>query len=122
LKQYAYVTQPDCEAWKPDKATTEMETTMNAQHNWIFGLAGLGLVIAAPVQAAPDFMGDMIIVAKRDQAEDARPDSRDGRKDKGGRRESKREVETEEPQGYGYGYERRQRRGTEDDSRNRDRR
>jgi len=122
LKQYAYVPQPDCEAWKPDKATTEMETTMNAQHNWIFGLAGLGLVIAAPVQAAPDFLGDVIIVAKRDQAEDARPDSRDGRKDKAGRRESKREVESEEPQGYGYGYERRQRRSSEEDSRNRDRR
>jgi hypothetical protein len=99
-----------------------METTMNARHNWIFGLAGLGLVIAAPVQAAPDFLGDVIIVAKRDQAEDARPDSRDSRQDKRGRRESKREVESEEPQGYGYGYERRQRRGSEEDSRNRDRR
>jgi len=99
-----------------------METTMNTRHNWIFGLAGLGLVIAVPVQAAPDFLGDVIIVAKRDQAEDARPDLRDGRQDKAGRRESKREVESEEPQGYGYGYERRQRRGSEEDSRNRDRR
>jgi hypothetical protein len=99
-----------------------METTMNARHNWIFGLTGLGLVMAAPVQAAPDFLGDVIIVAKRDQAEDARQDSRDSRKDKTGRRESKREVESEEPQGYGYGYERRQRRGSEEDSRHRDRR
>jgi len=99
-----------------------METTMNTRHNWIFGLAGLGLVMAVPVQAAPDFPGDVIIVAKRDQADDARPDSRDGRKDKGGRRESKREVESEEPQGYGYGYERRQRSGSGDDGRSRGRR
>jgi hypothetical protein len=99
-----------------------METTMNTRHNWIFGLAGLGLVIAAPVQAAPDFLDDAIIVAKRDQVDEARPDPRDVRKDKGGRRATKREIENEEPRGYGYGYERRQQRGSEDDSRNRSRR
>jgi hypothetical protein len=122
LKQYAYFPQPHCEAWKPDKATTEMETTMNTRHNWIFGLAGLGLAMAAPVQAAPDFLGGMLIVAQSDRARESQREPREVRKDRDGRRESKREIENEEPRGYGYGYERRQKRDSEDDDRNRSRR
>lgn len=95
---------------------------MNTRNNWILGVAGLGLVIAAPVQAAPDFLDDVIVVAKRDQVDEARPNSRTAPKDKSGRREPKREVESEEPQGYGYGYERRQQRGSDDNSRGRGRR
>ena len=87
---------------------------------WIFGLATLGLALAAPVQAAPDFMDGSFIVAKRDRDEEVRPDQRDVRKDD--RRKSKREAEREEPQGYGYGYERRQHERVEEDSRSRDRR
>lgn len=87
---------------------------------WIFGLATLGLALAAPVQAAADFMDGSFIVAKRDQADEARPDQKDTRNDK--RRASKSEAEREEPQGYGYGYERRQKERNEQDDRSRDRR
>lgn len=86
----------------------------------IFGLATLGLALAAPVQAAPHFMDDAFIVAKRDNSDEVRKDQRDSRKDK--RRSSKREAEQEEPQGYGYGYERRQQERFEEDSRQRGRR
>ena len=82
---------------------------------WVFGLATLGLALAAPVHAAPDFMDGAFMVAKRDQDEDLRPDQREVRKDD--RRKSRREAEREEPQGYGYGYERRQQEKHEDDSR-----
>jgi hypothetical protein len=120
MKQCAYFPQPKCEAWKRNNATTEMETTMNTRHNWIFGMAVLGLALTAPVQAAPDFMDGAFIVAERDQAEAVRPDQRDSRKEK--RRESKREAEREEPRGYGYGYERRQKQQSDEDSHPYDRR
>ena len=87
---------------------------------WIFGLATLGLALAAPVHAAADFMDGSVIAAKRDQADEARPDQKDTRKDK--RRASKSEAEREEAQGYGYGYERRQQERNEQDDRSRDRR
>ncbi len=93
---------------------------MNTRRNWIIGLAGLGLVIAVPVQAAPNFMDGVIIVAKRDRADEARQDARDARRDE--RRATRRETVREEPEGYGYGYERRQQRKFEDDGRPRDRR
>ena len=94
---------------------------MTTRHNWIFGLAGLGLAIAAPAQAAPNyFMEDVIILAKRDQADDARKDPRDACKDE--RRDSHREAVREEPEGYGYGYERRQQKRFEDEDRPRGRR
>jgi hypothetical protein len=98
-----------------------METTMNARKLGISGLAALGLVLAAPVQAAPDFMDGAFIVAQRDRADDVRQDRRDARK--ADRRASKHEAGREEPQGYGYGYERRQkRRFEEEDDRTRGRR
>jgi hypothetical protein len=105
-----------------------METTMNAQKLGIFGLAALGLVLTAPVQAAPDFMDGAFIVAQRDRADDVRQDRRDTRKDdrrdarKDARRASKHEAEREEPRGYGYGYERRQKQRFEEDDRSRGRR
>jgi len=97
-----------------------METTMNARQLGIFGLAALGLALAAPVQAAPDFMDGAFIVAKRDRADEVRQDRREARKDD--RRAARREAEREEPQGYGYGYERRQQQRFEDEGRPRDRR
>lgn len=96
---------------------------MNTRRNWIIGLAGLGLMIAAPVQAAPNFMDGVIIVAKRDRADEARQDARDGRRDE--RRDTRRDVRRDrgdEPQGYGYGYERRQQQQFEEDNRTRGRR
>ena len=96
---------------------------MNARQLWIFGLTALGLALAAPVQAAPDWMDGAFIVAQRDRGDEVRPDQRDARKDE--RRTTRRETEAVEPQGYGYGYERRQQKQQqrmEDDSRARDRR
>lgn len=96
---------------------------MTTRHNWIFALAGLGLVMAAPVQAAPNFMDDVIIVAKRDRADEVRQDPRDARRDE--RRDERRDAQRDrgdEPQGYGYGYERRQQRQFEEDNRTRGRR
>jgi hypothetical protein len=93
---------------------------MNTRHTLIFGLAALGLAMAAPVQAAPDLMDGAFIVAKRDRGDEVRPDPRDARKDE--RRATKRETEREEPQGYGYGYERRQQQRSEEEDRNRGRR
>lgn len=98
---------------------------MKTQQTWIFGLAVLGLALAAPVQAAPDFMEGAFIVAQRDRDE-VRPDKRDARKDvrpeDAKRRAPKREAESDEPEGYGYGYERRQQQQPEEDSRSRGRR
>ena len=93
---------------------------MNTRQPWIFGLAALGLALAAPVQAAPNFMDGAFIVAKRDRSDEARQDRRDERKDE--RRASRRDAEREEPQGYGYGYERRQQQRFEDEGRPRGRR
>jgi hypothetical protein len=86
----------------------------------MFGLAALGLALAAPVQAAPDFMDGAFIVAQRDRTDEVRQDRRETRKDE--RRATRREAGREEPQGYGYGYERRQRERSEDDDRSRGRR
>ena len=93
---------------------------MNTRHIGILGLAALGLAMAAPVQAAPDFMEGAFVVAKRDQVDEVRPDPRDDRRDT--RRAGRREAEREEPQGYGYGYERRQKQRPEADDRSRGRR
>ena len=93
---------------------------MNKRLIGIFGLATLGLALAAPVQAAPNFMDGAFMVAKREQADEARQDPRDSRRDK--RRSTQSEAEREEPQGYGYGYERRQQERYEDDRRPRGRR
>jgi len=100
-----------------------METTMTAQkstftrNSWVIGLAALGLAVAAPVQAAPDFMNGAFIVARQDRSEEARTDQRDAGKD--ARRPSKRKADRDDPQGYGYGYERRQQQRDEDVSRSR---
>lgn len=93
---------------------------MNARQLGMFGLAALGLALTVPVQAAPDFMDGAFIVAKRDRADEVRPDPRDARKDD---RASRREAR-DEPQGYGYGYgyERRQQKRFEDEDRPRGRR
>ncbi len=91
---------------------------MKTQQIWIFGLATLGLALATPVQAAPDYLESAFIVARNDRGGDARDtqgDSRNDKKDK--RSKSKDEAGLEEPQGYGYGYERRQRERIEEDSR-----
>ncbi|PKO70534.1 MAG: hypothetical protein CVU23_06435 [Betaproteobacteria bacterium HGW-Betaproteobacteria-17] len=96
---------------------------MNTRQLWIFGLTALGLVLAAPVQAAPDGMDGTFIVSQRDRGDEVRPARRDASKDE--RRPTKREAEADEPQGYGYGYERRQQKQKqrmEDDGRSRDRR
>src|SRR5574340_17757 len=105
------------------QATTEMETTMTIRHGWIFGLAGLGLAIAVPVQAAPNFMDDAIIVARGDRVDEFRQDRQDRRAaPRDERRDARRKDVRNEPEGYGYGYERRQQRKFEDDGRPRDRR
>lgn len=94
------------------------------RRNCIVGLAGLGLMIAIPVQAAPNFMDDVIIVAKRDRADESRqvqPDQRATRRDER-RGDVRRKDARDEPEGYGYGYERRQQRKYENDGRPRDRR
>lgn len=93
---------------------------MNARNNLILGAAVLGLALAAPVQAAPDFMEGSFIVAKRDQPDEARQDKHDTRK--GDRRDARHENGRETPPGYGYGYERRQQERNEQDDRSRDHR
>ena len=99
---------------------------MNARQLGIFGLAALGLALAAPVQAAPDFMDGALIVAQRDRTEEARQERREARKDEypegHKQRATRRGAGREEPQGYGYGYERRQQQRSEEDDRNRGRR
>jgi hypothetical protein len=104
-----------------------METTMNTRQPWIFGLAALGLALAAPVQAAPGLMDGAFMVARSEQGDAAGPDPRNARKDErpaeaGKRRASRREAKRDEPQGYGYGYERRKQQQTEEDSRSHGRR
>lgn len=100
---------------------------MNARQLGIFGLAALGLALAAPVQAAPEFMdGAFIVVSQNDPVDETRRDRRDARKEvppEGStRRASKRDAKREESQGYGYGYERRQQQRFEEDDRSRGRR
>ena len=95
---------------------------MKTQQIWIFGLATLGLALAAPAQAAPDFMEGAFMVSKNDKGGDLREDARDAGKDKRGSSSKKSKAEREEPQGYGYGYERREQERYEEDSRSRGRR
>lgn len=92
---------------------------MNTRHIGIFGLAALGLALAAPVHAAPNFVDGLIVVAKRDR-EEVRDARRDDRKED--RRAQRQNAERDDAQGYGYGYERRQQQRTEEDDRNRGRR
>jgi hypothetical protein len=99
---------------------------MNTRHYWLIGLASLGLTLAIPVHAAPEFMNGGFIVAERDQANDARMNRREGRRE--ARRDERpapgRDAERDEPRGYGYGYERRQKQRSDanEDTRPRDRR
>ena len=93
---------------------------MNRRQPWLFGLAGLGLVLAAPAQAAPAFLDGAFMVAKRERGNEIRQDQRAARQEE--RRASRREAERDQPQGYGYGYERRQQQQFEQDSRPRGRR
>jgi hypothetical protein len=79
---------------------------MSTRNVGILGLAAFGVVLAAQVQAAPNFMEESFIVAKRDQVEEPRQDQRDPRKE--GHRASKPKDDRDESEGYGYGYERRQ--------------
>jgi len=97
---------------------------MNTRQLGIFGLAALGLALAAPVHAAPDFMDGAFIVVKRDRSEEIRQDQRDARRDerRDERRATRRDANREDPQGYGYGYERRQQQRFEEDNRTRGRR
>ena len=102
---------------------------MNTRQPWIFGLAALGLALAAPVQAAPDLMNGAFMVAGNDRGGEAGPDARNARNDEpptetNKRRASRREAKRDEPQGYGYGYgyERRKQQQTDADSRSRGRR
>lgn len=92
----------------------------NVRHGGWIGLAALGLALAGPVHAAPDYLDGAFIVAKRDRGEDVRQAPRDDRGE--ARRDNRREAEREESRGYGYGYERRQQQRDEGDDRRRDRR
>ncbi len=83
---------------------------MNTRQLGIFGWVLLGLALATPVQAAPDFLDGVIIVAKRDH-DDARDDRRDHRPSD--RRKLKRDDDDEGA--YGYGYERRKQKRDDDD-------
>jgi hypothetical protein len=104
-------------------ATTETETTMNARTTWMFGLAGLGLALVAPVHAAPNTYLDGAFFAARQEVErDARRDAREPRRDERRTRKGEAEAETENERGYGYGYERRKERREEEDSHTRGRR
>ena len=93
--------------------------SMKTRHGGWIGLAALGLALAGPVHAAPDYLDGAFIVAKRDRGEDIRQAPRDDRKET---RRDRREAEREEARGYGYGYERRQQQRTESDDRRRERR
>ncbi|MEW6120009.1 MAG: hypothetical protein AB1593_07965 [Pseudomonadota bacterium] len=84
---------------------------MNARHYGIFGLAALGLVLTAPVHAAPDYLDGLIILVKTDRYDD-RDVRRDDRYDD--RRSLKRDDDDDDD--YGTGYERRkQKRNDRDD-------
>lgn len=89
---------------------------MNARLTGMIGLAALGLALAAPAHAAPDFPGGLIIMVKKDRYED-----RDARRDE--RSDERRNLTRDEDDGqYGTGYERRQqkrddRKESEDDRR-----
>jgi hypothetical protein len=101
----------------------EMENSMTKRQNGILGLATLGLLLAAPVHAAPDFMTGGFVVARHERADEPREprlERRDVRRDE--RRDTRREIDRDEPRGYGYGYERRQQQRDEPEGRPRDRR
>lgn len=90
---------------------------MNARTYGIFGLAALGLALAGPVHAAPDFADGLIILVKQDRYDD-RDVRRDDRYDD--RRSIRRDDDDDD---YGTGYERRkQKRDDRDDDDDDDRR
>ena len=97
---------------------------MKTTNTWIFGLAALGLALAAPVQAAPNDLDGFIMLAKNDKGNESRYDREDNRKSKQPDKKgsSKYEADDREPQGYGYGYERRQMERNEEENRSRGRR
>ena len=92
---------------------------MNTRNFGILGLAAVGMILCGGVQAAPSFMEESFIVAKRDQVEEPRQDQRDPRKEV--HRASKPKDDRDESEGYGYGYERRQQQRDESGSRTRGR-
>lgn len=98
---------------------------MNRRQTLLLGLAGMGLVLALPVKAAPVNGNSGFMVVKYDSGErdyDAR--NRDESPHaKGNPKQPPREVERHRPdsEGYGYGYERRERQqpSRDDDDRGR---
>ncbi len=95
---------------------------MNARQLGLIGLAALGLALAAPVHAAPDFMESAFIVVQRDRSDRTDARRHDRRDTRDTRQDDRRDVGREESRGYGYGYERRQQQRYEDDDRQRGRR
>lgn len=91
---------------------------MNARHYGIFGLAALGLVLTAPVHAAPDYLDGLIILVKKDRYDD-RDVRRDDRYDD--RRSLKRDDDDDDDD-YGTGYERRKQKRNDRDDDDNDRR
>jgi hypothetical protein len=97
---------------------------MKTRHTLLFGMLGLGAVLAMPA-AASDYPDDSFMVARRDGEKDVRQDKRDagktGKKAQPVQEPVQEAASREEPRDYGYGYERRQQEQGADDSRKRNR-
>lgn len=96
---------------------------MRTRKTSMFGLTVLGLVLAAPAMAEPNFIEGGYIVAQR-QSDEMRPEPRDTRRGEAADADKRpsRDVRRNGPEGYGYGYERREQQRLEDADRARGRR
>lgn len=102
---------------------------MNGRQFWLFGLTSLGVVLALPVQAAPNFLrGPFIHVEQsrggetRRQRQESGDTREEGPAENSRRRSAAQNAPADEPQEYGYGYERRHQYRQEDRSGSRGRR
>lgn len=80
---------------------------MKTRFTLMIGMAAISLMMALPAQAAPDYVDNAYMNAKRNIDDGVSRDRQDP--DRENRKSKRRNVEDDDPQGYGYGYERRQR-------------
>jgi len=85
----------------------EQGEIMKTRITMMIGIAGMGLMMALPAQAAPDYVDNAYMIAQRNIDDGARRSRPDEGHDE--RKSYRRDAERDDPEGFGYGYERRQR-------------
>jgi hypothetical protein len=85
----------------------EQGEIMKTRITMMIGIAGMGLMMALPAQAAPDYVDSAYMIAQRNIDDGARRSRQDEGRDE--RKSYRRDAERDDQEGFGYGYERRKR-------------